>query len=121
MFATVLRRAANLLLAVFALGIYVVPAVTHDAPFASDYYTNSPIAAAQYQALNDAKGVNVPEWTPALAQAFPGCEAQREGVLYPHVVIVDEQADAHRWTFDRAWAEATDGDHADVWFVGGCP
>ena len=109
-----------MLLLAMLLGVYVVPAITHDAPYANDYVAHGPVDVHRGAAIAASKDRNVPEWTPALAQAFPGCEATAEGVLYPHVVVVDEGADAHRWTFDRAWAEATDGDHANVWIVGGC-
>jgi hypothetical protein len=64
---------------------------------------------------------NVPSWTAELADRFPACEEQREGVLAAAVVVVDSGADVHRMSVDQAYALNTDDERANnVWVVGAC-
>jgi hypothetical protein len=66
-------------------------------------------------------GSNVPSWTAELAERFPACSEQREGVVAAAVVVVDSGANVHRMSVDRAYALNTDGERAnDVWVVGAC-
>jgi hypothetical protein len=64
---------------------------------------------------------NVPTWTAELAERFPACQEQREGVVAAAVVVVDSGADVARMSVDRAYALNTDTERAnDVWVVGAC-
>lgn len=99
------------LLPAFALA-FMLAGITHDAPQGGWVGTDTALAQ---------KAHNVPEWTPAIAKAFPACEAFQEGVLAPQVVIVDQQGAAHRVSLEAAQVRATDASTVnDMWVVGLC-
>lgn len=93
----------------------VIPAMTHQAPRDSTH-----LEPGEQYAGRDSLPVNVPTWTPALADRFPACVAN-DGRLAETVVVIDQGNDAARVSFDEAYAAVTDDEPAnDVWIVGVC-
>jgi hypothetical protein len=104
----------------FAAGV-AIPAMTHDLGYAADWNAGNGSEQLQREQVIASQPKNVPTWDAATAEAFPRCEAKRDGVLYADVVVVDQRNDVGRVTFDRAWSLVTDDTKAnDVWIIGGC-
>lgn len=67
------------------------------------------------------EATNTPAWNRHLADQFPACEAIREGVVTPAVIVVRSTGIAQRLTTDRAFALNADDERANnVWVVGTC-
>jgi hypothetical protein len=117
--ARIARIAARLVLPVMFAAAVAVPAMTHEAPEAG--WNASPVEGIGYESMTQAKPANLPTWDREASAAFPKCEANREGVLYPVVVVVTMGGDLSRMSFDEAWGRGTNDERADdVWVVGGC-
>lgn len=110
------RLAASLVLPAMFAATVAIPAVTHAAPEAG--WSGNEV---QRDMATSARPDATPTWDRDAAQAFPACQATREGVFYPVVVVVTMSGDLARMSFDAAWERGANDEPADdVWVVGGC-
>lgn len=105
------RRALNLTAALAVTASIAIPAFTHDAPYGG---------WVGLDANTETMPVNIPEWNANLAQQFPGC-TDRKAETATDLVVVDQQAQAHRVDFGVAWERNQNRETADdVYVVGWC-
>lgn len=124
------RRLYSLALAiVFPFLIAAVPAyavIDSNAPAAGWY--------GQDTGVRDDLPFAWPEWDDEIAAEFPACQATGDEGYLADLIVVGQDGDAVRMTFDEVEARNTDGDEIvspsngyrspganDVWVVGVCP